>query len=61
MGFTRQEYWSGLLFPTPWDLPDPVLEAVSLASLVLAGRLSTTSGKSYVLERYNLFIDFNCC
>ena len=23
MGFSRQEYWSGLLFPTPGDLPDP--------------------------------------
>ena len=22
MGFSRQEYWSGLLFPSPWDLPD---------------------------------------
>ena len=23
MGFSRQEYWSGLQFPTPGDLPDP--------------------------------------
>ena len=23
MGFSRQEYWSGLLFPSPGDLPDP--------------------------------------
>jgi len=23
MGFFRQEYWSGLLFPPPGDLPDP--------------------------------------
>ena len=23
MEFSRQEYWSGLLFPPPWDLPDP--------------------------------------
>ena len=23
MGFLRQEYWSGLLFPSPGDLPDP--------------------------------------
>ena len=26
MGFHRQEYWSGLLFPTPGDLPDPGIE-----------------------------------
>ena len=23
MGFSRQGYWSGLPFPSPWDLPDP--------------------------------------
>jgi len=23
MGFSRQEYWSGLPFPSPGDLPDP--------------------------------------
>ena len=26
MGFFRQEYWSGLPFPSPWDLPNPVIE-----------------------------------
>ena len=26
MGFSRQEYWSGLLFPSPEDLPDPGVE-----------------------------------
>ena len=26
MGFSRQEYWSGLLFPFPGDLPDPGIE-----------------------------------
>ena len=26
MGFSRQEYWSGLPFPTPGDLPDPRIE-----------------------------------
>ena len=38
MGFSRQEYWSGLPFPIPGDLPDPGIEAVSLSSLALAGR-----------------------
>ena len=23
MGFSKQEYWSGLPFPSPWDLPNP--------------------------------------
>ena len=26
MGFSRQEYWSGLPFPPPGDLPDPAIE-----------------------------------
>ena len=30
MGFSRQEYWSGLLFPSPGDLPDPGMEPGSL-------------------------------
>ena len=29
MGFSRQEYWSGLLFPFPGELSDPGLEPVS--------------------------------
>ena len=32
MEFSRQEYWSGLPFPTPGDLPDPVVEPASLMS-----------------------------
>ena len=31
MGFSRQEYWSGLLFPSPGDLPDLGIEPRSLA------------------------------
>ena len=31
MGFSRQEYWSGLLFPSPGDLPDPRIEPRSPA------------------------------
>ena len=30
MGFSRQEYWSGLLCPPPGDLPDPGIEPISL-------------------------------
>ena len=37
MGFSRQEYWSGLTFRTPWDLPDPETEPTSLTSPALAG------------------------
>jgi len=31
MVFPRQEYWSGLPFPTPGDLPDPAIEPGSPA------------------------------
>ena len=31
MGFSRQGYWSGLLFPSPGDLPDPGIEPGSAA------------------------------
>jgi len=30
-GFSRQEYWSGLLYPPPGDLPDPGTEPASRA------------------------------
>ena len=42
MGFPRQEYWSGLPFPPPGDLPDPGIKPKSPASPVLAGRFFTT-------------------
>ena len=37
MGFLRQEYWSGLPFPSPGDLPDPGIEPTSLGFPALAG------------------------
>ena len=43
MGFSRQEYCSGLLCPSPGDLPDPGIEPVSLTSPALAGGFFTTS------------------
>jgi len=30
MGFSKQEYWSGLPFPSPEDLPNPGIESRSL-------------------------------
>ena len=35
MGFCRQEYWSGLPFPTLEDLPDPGIKPMSLVMLLL--------------------------
>ena len=42
MGFSRLEYWSGLQFPSPGDLPDPGIGPESPASPALAGRFFTT-------------------
>ena len=37
MGFSRQEYWSGLSCPPPGDLLDPGIEPVSSTAPALAG------------------------
>ena len=42
MGFSSQEYWSGLPFPTPGNVPDTGTEPISLVSPALAGRFFTT-------------------
>ena len=41
MGFSRQEYWAGLPFPPPGDLPHPGIEPASPA--LTGGFLCTTS------------------
>ena len=43
MGFSRQEYWSGLSRPFPENLPNPGMQSRSLESPALAGRFFTTS------------------
>ena len=50
MGFSRQEYWSGLPFLIPGDLPDPRIEPMSSVSPALAGKFFTTEphGKPYI-------------
>ena len=42
MGFSRQEYWNGLPFPSPSDLPNLGIEPKSSAFPALAGRFFTT-------------------
>ena len=65
MGFSRQEYWSGLPCPTPGDLPDPGIEPVSLMSPTLAGRFFTTQPQgsplsTIAIEKKNLaWTEFN--
>ena len=46
MGFSRQEYWSGLPFPSPGDLPDPGIEPRS-PTLEADALTSEPPGKPY--------------
>ena len=64
MGFSRQEYWSGLLFPPPGDLPNPEIKPGSPASPALAGGFFTPepSGKpppSMMIQQ--LILEFSTC
>ena len=52
MEFSRQEYWSGLPFPSPGDLPDPGIEPWSPASQAHA-LLSKPPGKGGLLVGTN--------
>ena len=53
MGFPREEYWSGLPFHLPGDLPDPGIEPVSPA---LVGKFFTTAppGKPLISQNCDL-------
>ena len=54
MGFSRQEYWSGLSCPPSGDLPDPGIEPVSPS-------FSCTEGRFFIGEPPGKFmIDINC-
>ena len=54
MGFSRQEYWSGLPFPSPGDLPNPGIERGSPA-LQAGALLSEPPGKATIDVRCNNF------
>ena len=51
MGFSRQEYWSGLPFPPPGDIPDPGIDPKSPA---LAGRFFTIWATKEAQEIHSL-------
>ena len=68
MGFSKQESWNRLPFPTPGNLLDPGIELVSLVSPALAGGFFTTSatrpGKPNVvctapLKHFKILINFS--
>ena len=47
MGFSRQEYWSGLPFPSPGDLPDPGIKPA-----LQAGALTSEPPALIVVKRF---------
>ena len=61
MKFSRQEFLSGLSFPTPRDLPNPGIEPASLVSPALVDRFFTTeSYQKFILILPHLPESQNC-
>ena len=52
MGFSRQEYWSGLPFSSPGHLPNPGIRGPSLA---LAGRFFTTEPRGKLIYYVKMY------
>ena len=53
LGFSRQEYWSGLPCPPPGDLPNPGIEPASLTSRAVTSGFFTTSSTWEALLEIN--------
>ena len=58
MGFSRQEHWSGLPFPSPGDLPDPGIKLGSPAFQIDA-LTSEPPGKSFFKKRKGIIVFFS--
>ena len=56
MGFPRQEYWSGLPFPSPEDLLDPGMEPVSPALALVSIPLSHQGKSTNELHNFKLLV-----
>ena len=66
MEFSKQEYWSGLPFPSPGDLPDPAikpkspaLEADSIPTSILASQFSSLDVRVEYKIKYSI-LTFYC-
>ena len=57
MGFSRQEYWSGLPCPPPGDLPDPGIKCMYLMPPALAGGFFTTNSPGKPTLVYTLLVN----
>ena len=61
MGFSKQEYWSGLPCPPPGDLPNSGIEPTSLVSPALAGGFFTTEPPEKPTLRLLLLLSHFTC
>ena len=69
MEFSRQEYWSGVAFPSPGDLPDPEIEPVSHAlaggfftrEAYLASEAGQKAKKKVLMEKFLVVKVFHLC
>ena len=61
MGFPRQEYWSGLPFSTPEDLPNPGIEPASFLSPALQADALTSEPPGKPIVNKKTFISLNLC
>ena len=59
MGFSRQEYWSGLPRLPPGDLPDPGIEPDYFTSLAFIGRVFTTEPPGKSLTQLGIYKSVN--
>ena len=62
MWFSREEeYWNGVWYPPPGDLPDPEIEPMSLMSPALAGWffITTAIWEALLYHKINQFIIYN--
>ena len=59
MGFSRQEYWSGLSIPYRRDLPDPGIKPTSLVSSAWAGGFFTPEPPGKASQEIDLLIKKN--
>ena len=58
MGFSRQEYWSGLPFPSPGDLPDPGIEPGSSSNCCFLTCVQISQEAGQVVWYSHLFQNF---
>ena len=56
MGFSRQQYWSGLTFPFPDDPPDPGIKPMSPESTAFVGEFFTTEPPGTPYTVYTQFL-----